>query len=197
MPIISEELKYRMDAIHRYFDEHKKGTSLSGYRETAIEFCFLQFRKCLELMMYAGVVTHCAEGIKLQNNIVNNEYNATKMLKFLRRANPSFYPRPVKGGIKNKDIRTVDGLSDGFLTQQEFCRLYDQICGGLLHAKRRDQFEGKHGEYFIEIELWLSKHKTLLNHHWIHITEKIAIAVVMRSDVNGKVHVALLEKVGP
>lgn len=191
-----KEIKYRTDVIDRCIGKHKKGESLSGYKETDIEICFLQFRKCLELIMYATVITHYAEGIKLQKRIVESEYNATKMLKFLRRVNPNFYPRPVKDTANNKDIRTVDGLVDGYLTQKEFCHLYDRICGGLLHAKRQDQFSEKHDEYFDEIELWLSKLTTLLNHHWVHISEEVAVSVIMQTGVGGEVNVALLQKVG-
>lgn len=74
----------------------KKEDSLTGYRETDLEIVFLRLRHWLELIMFASVVAHQSLGHKLSKKIVEKEYSASRLFKFIQLANPKFHPKPVK-----------------------------------------------------------------------------------------------------
>ncbi len=145
--------------------------------------------------MYSSIIAHFAEGIQLQDRIVNKEFHASKILKFLRQTNPKFYPSPKREVESTDGVHNVDTLEDGFLTESNFCELYDKSCGNLMHAKRKNPFAGKHNDYFNEIETYVNKIIGLLNHHWVHVTDDVVFAVIMQADTNGDVHVAKLAAV--
>ena len=56
-------IKYRTDVIRRTEAAYRLGTSITGYRQTDIDLCYLQLRKSLELMMFASVIAHDSLGV--------------------------------------------------------------------------------------------------------------------------------------
>ena len=74
-----EELKSRIAVVSSVIERESKDQTLTGFRESDIELSFLQFRKSLELMMYASVLANYHAGLELQKHIVEGEWNATKL----------------------------------------------------------------------------------------------------------------------
>ena len=191
-----QEIKHRTHVIQKVLERHRDGQSLTGYRESDIELCFLQLRKCLELLMFSSINVHYEAGLKLQSKIVNQEWNATKLLKLLERVNPRFYPRPmIEKQVSQSGTRSMDENTKDTLTRKEFEQLYDRVCGALLHASRTAQFGGKHDKFFAEIETWLDKLVRLINLHWIHLDDEIVLHVSMQTGDTGDVQVALFKKI--
>ena len=192
------EIRYRTDVINRTLSTLKNGGALTGFRESDIELVFLQFRHCLELMMFASLSAHYHTGHELSRKILNKEYNASKLLRFLRTKNPKFYPKPVEiGDKKNEDgMYLVEDILDGYLTENEFCTLYDKTCGKLLHAQRTSKFDDNHDELVSEALAYRDKMMNLLNCHWVHLNDAISFRVVMRDAQTGDVGINVMRYIG-
>ena len=189
------EVKKRVHVIQRVLASYHAGDSLTGYRESDFELCVLQLRKCLELVMLASLVAHFHSGVELNRRLFENEWNATKIMAYLKRKNSQFFPIPL-----NK----IDGIASemskmeavvGALTVLEFGKLYDQTCGKCLHASRIRGSVSNHEKNFTDVKDWLLKFVKLTNSHWIHVTEDLVFAVLMQTDKDGDVAVSILKKV--
>ena len=187
------EIKNRQSVISKCIDQYQKGSSLTGYHQIDIDLCFLQFRKCLEIIMFSSVIAHDSYGSELGNQLRDKEYNASKITKLLKQVNPKYYPNPVADSGHSSGIRKVDDISNGYLTEPEFCKLYDRVCGNILHAKREDPYKNQIADFFTEILKYHNKLILLLNHHWIHVSEKFAYAVLMKTDSNDDVQVVRMQ----
>ena len=193
--VYMREVKQRTHVVSNVVARYNAGSSLTGYRESDVELAFLQLRKCLELVMFASLVAHYHSGVSLQKRLAEKEWNATKVMAFLARVNPKFFPKPLRRVLEPDGKMSQVHPVEGAMTKAEFSKLYDQLCGHYLHASRTPAFAGKHETLFNEISIYLGKLVTLLNHHWVTVTEDWEFAVVMQSDTDGDVHVALLEAV--
>jgi hypothetical protein len=189
-----QEIKQRVNVISRVLEKYSNGSSLTGYRESDIELCLLQLRKCLELVMLASIVAHYHRGIELQQKLVDNAWNATTILKYLNRVNPDFFPKALTRGSETVDGASVMVKVNGAMTKDEFGTLYDRVCGKYLHASRDRNILGDHKKLFSEIDVWLSKLTKLLSSHWVKIDDRVVFAVLMQTDKTGDVQVALFEK---
>ena len=189
-----QEIKHRVNVISRALGQYSAGSSLTGYRESDIEICLLQLRKCLELVMFASIVAHYHRGIELQQKLVSNEWNATKIMKYLGRINPEFFPKALTRSTEKVGDAPVMMAVEGAMTQDEFGILYDRVCGKYLHASRNRDFLDDHKRLLEEISVWLVKLTKLLNSHWVKVDEKIVFAVLMQTDTTGNVQVALFQK---
>lgn len=180
-------IKYRTDVVRRCETIYQCGSSVTGYRETDIGLCYLQLRKSLELMMFASVIAHDTFGRELDKKVRDKEWNAVRIVKEIERVNPRFYPAPVN--------HATPRFGADVLTITDFQRLYRR-CGDMLHAKREDVYGDRIPSHFREISEYCTKLVRLLDHHWVHITDEIALAVLMHTEPDGEVQVAELEKIG-
>lgn len=193
------EIRYRTDVINRAISSLQGGGALTGFRESDIELIYLQFRHCLELIMFASLSAHYAHGYDLSQKLVNKEYNATRLFRFLKSKNPKFYPIPVEP----KDTKDEEGrfqtipVTEGFLTQDDFCNLYDKSCGKLLHAQRKSKFEGGHEKLIEDAIYYRGRMMKLLNCHWIDLSKDISFRVIMRDAQTGEVGLNVMKVVGP
>ena len=189
-------IKYRTDVIRRTEAAYRLGTSITGYRQTDIDLCYLQLRKCLELMMFASVIAHDSFGRNLGKHLRDKEWNASRIVASLKRVNPGFYPVPVKDATPpGSRIRNEEKLEHGFLTEAEFRDLYDKCCGNMLHASRKDPYGDRMPAHFRDIRGYGNKLVRLLNHHWIHITDEIALAVLMQTESDGDIQVTQFQHI--
>lgn len=191
------EIKHRIDVINRAISSLNDHSSLTGYRESDIELIYLQLRHCLELMMFASLSAHYAYGHDLSKRIVEKQYNATSLLKFLKSKNPHFYPSPVEA-YDTKDsngvLQTIP-VTDGFLTQDEFRNLYDKACGKLLHAQRKSKFEDGHEKLIEDAVYYRDRLMRLLNCHWITLSEDISLRVIMINSNTGGVGINVMKRI--
>ena len=187
------QIRRRTSVIARCIHHNQRGRSVTGYRETDIDLCYLQLRKCLELIMFSSVIAHNAFGLELSKHLRDKEYNASQIVKKIRSLNPNYYPVPVRDVNPENGIRKVDKINAGYLTEADLCELYDRVCGKLLHANREDLYSDRIDEHFAEITKYHSKLIKLLNHHWVHVSDKIALAVLMKTESSGDVQVTHME----
>lgn len=196
--VYMKEIRYRIHVIDEVLSELKKGGALSGYRESDIELVYLQFRHCLELIMFSALSAHYAYGYDLSRKFLNKEYNATKLLKFIKTKNPEFYPRPVepRDSIGPDGIKETVAITEGFLTQEDFCKLYDRLCGKMLHAQRKPKFRSNHTQLIAEAVYYRDRMIKLLNCHWVQLTKDISFSVIMKTSNDGEVAVTVMKKIG-
>lgn len=192
------EIRYRTNVIKKTLRALSDGEPLTGYRESDIELIYLQLRQCLELMMFASLVAHYSHGYELAKKIVDKEYHARKIMAYIRLKNKKFYPKPMAGNEeKNSEGQWLArDLEDGYLTEDDFCILYDRTCGKILHAHRVSKFNDNHDKLISDAEVYTDKLIALLNVHWINITEKNSIRVIMKDSVTGDIGVNYLEYIG-
>ncbi len=189
------EIKVRVGVIRNALDDYSKGFSMTGHRDSDVEICLLQLRKCLELMMFSSIIAHRQKGAELQKRFVEAEWNATVILKYLARAKPDYFPKAL-----TKSRIPVDGAYpmiavEGALSKEEFGKLYDRVCGRYLHASRDRTIVEDHSAIFKEISEWVEKLTKLLSSHWIRIDENTVLAVLMQTEQTGDVQVAVMGRV--
>jgi len=154
------------------------------------EIVFLQFRKMLEQIAFASLVAN-KEAYSAARKTFADEWRAKKMLEYLERINPEFYPVPLRiGSVSNLSSgRTkfaMELLSEGFLTKDEFVELYD-YCGDVLHARNPYSSAGNIINVRLPAQEWLSRIEKLLGLHQARLLSG-ACWVVAVPDKDGKVH---------
>ena len=145
-------------------------------------------------MMFASLSAHYEYGYDLSQKLVKKEYNATKLFRFLKTKNPKFYPNPVEvNDIKDDNgvFQTIP-VTEGFLTEEDFCNLYDKACGKLLHAQRTSKFDGNHEELAEDALYYTNRIIKLLNCHWIYLSEDIAFRVLVKGSMVGGVTINVM-----
>lgn len=188
-----EEIKWRQLLTMRVLD----GYQSIGNAVADVELCYLQLRKILELIALSSL---CANREKYQEvkAAFRKEWNASDILKKIRRFNPEFYPRPSRQVLDpetGKFVRLV-AIETGYLEESDFPETYGK-CGSFLHANNPYAERKAHGdENREELVQTLLKIKTLLNHHTIQLVdEKQQLWVVMAAKSDGRVHVFEMERI--
>lgn len=184
------EVKHRTEAIRLFISKQRT----TGYPYTDVEFVCLQFRKILELIALANLVSNRHEYAKKYKNFVNH-YHAKHILRDIEKINPNFYPRPGKQVVTPGKITEVIPIKDGYLTKDEFVAMYDE-CSELAHAENPFMTPKDIEDLRSKFPLWLSKIITLLNHHQVQLLDrKKQIWCLMHAEGDGQVGVWLFEQI--
>ena len=89
------------------------------------ELIFLHFRKALEEVAFASLAANREKYSAVRAGFAT-EWNARRMLGFVEKVNPNFYPVPVKPPQEiSPGHKFFDRVEDGFLTKEDFVTLYD------------------------------------------------------------------------
>ncbi|QDK77769.1 hypothetical protein EXU85_03830 [Spirosoma sp. KCTC 42546] len=189
-----EEIKLRQNTIIDILYKNKT----TGFVKTDEEFICLQFRKILELIALANLVSNKDEYAKKYSNFANH-YHAKHILRDLEKINPDFYPNPVKQLIDESTglVREIVNIKEGYLTKDEFINIYD-FCSGQMHADNPFNPSTESELYLGRFKSWNTLIIKLLNHHIIRLLDTgIFLAVLMNSKSDGKAHAYLFREIGP
>ncbi len=166
-----EEIKIRAAAINQIITKETTTT----FPATNIEFCCLQIRKILELIALSSISANKEEYVRQHANFLKH-YKAKEILKCVEKVNPNFYPTP---GPDHNEIQ-------GYLSRQDFEKVYD-ACNPLLHAVNPYGLAIDYAQVEKQIPEWLTKIKTLLKRHYVHLIHKDhQLWVIMQSPQNGR-----------
>jgi hypothetical protein len=159
------EVKRRLEVIDYFL--------LAGghalYKPTTIESTCLQVRQILELIAFASLCANQKAYSAVHADFASS-WNAEYLLRDLARVNPDFYPVPeaeeASADPKVK-IHAVE-ITDGFLTKEEFVKVYKK-CSAMMHA--RNPYGSKTGHHYFEKALpeWRARIVKLLNVHRIKV----------------------------
>jgi hypothetical protein len=157
-----EELKHRVSLVRSLMTRSVS----TGYPAFDTEMVFLQFRKILELVAFASLIAN-KDVYSAAYQEFASHWNARKMLGYLEKVNPDFYPVALEPFTPTADgVKHFPRAADGFLTQDEFVTLY-KICGKLLHARNPFTTEEPVIQIGYSVGEWVSRIQKLLSIHVI------------------------------
>ena len=178
-----EEVKRRTDVVNGFLTRQCNAM----YLQTTAESVALQVRKILELVALASMVANKTEYSRYRQNFYK-DWNAKRILKTLKKANPKFYPIPGEQ-VLNPDTGKVDSVKSvksGFLTEDDFITLYDACCD-ILHAENPFSRNQNPIAFLESVPEWMAKIRNLLNHHTIQLTdENKELWGIMKVQLDGK-----------
>jgi hypothetical protein len=113
-------LRNRLNVI----DDVLSGKMPIPHQDVVTEVIFVQFRKSLEELAFASLSAN-----KVVYSAVHAKFSvhwrANDMLTELEKVNPGFYPVAAEAPKETQPgVRHVGRLDDGFMTRDEFTKLY-------------------------------------------------------------------------
>jgi len=139
-----------------------------------LENAILHLRKVLECIAYASIAPNKDLYAKFRSNAqkpadFRKDYHGTKILEQLEKINKNFYPYPlIEPILVGNGEWHFDRLNSGYLTKNEYTKLYDKL-GKFLHSD--NPWGGNKGyidlaknmlENFQKIKLLLQIHATFV-----------------------------------
>jgi len=179
-----EEAKLRLGLIQSIL-----ARSISvGREDFDAELIFIQLRKTLELIAFASMSANKTKYAEAYNKY-SSHWNAELMLKDLERVNADFYPVPIKVlNIGENGVKNLGFVQDGFLTKEEFVKLYN-LCGRALHARNPYSTKDPVIQLGHSLEEWASRIQKLLSFHRARMVANTeGWIVTLHNNSDGKVH---------
>lgn len=139
-----------------------------GHADLDTQLVFLQLRNALEEIAFSSLTANRSAYATARPGFAT-EWNARRMLGFLEKMNPHFYPVPV---LPPQEIapgrKHCDRVRDGFITRDEFAALYD-ISAEVLHC-RNPYDPGNSGiDFRYSVDMWAGRIKALLRWHFVQL----------------------------
>ena len=178
---LMDEIKHRNRAII----DARRGFSPPQSAVILRDFCYLQLRFICESIALGCLIVH--GDLRTINKDLNKLWHGGKLIKRLGDLHPDFYPRPTKQ--INSTVGKLELVKDGFLSQEDFSKVYGKI-GDNLHMGNIDKIvSGDHYEIdFSEIDEIAKSIRNLLNCHIIQMVDSdFLIYTVMQEISNGNV----------
>jgi hypothetical protein len=159
---LMEAVKVRIAVLRRL----TTGALSIGEERLTWEFAALQLRMVLEQIAFASLCANKDAYAAIHENFAEH-WKAARILEELARVHPGFYPQPVRlDHIKETGVRHF-ALVDGYLTQEEFIRLYD-VCSQAIHTA--NPFGDLSPiDFGLSVAEWVTRIQTLLDTHVIRL----------------------------
>lgn len=193
------EIRVRLEVCGATFNVLADGKSVNKYRQFDVEFCFLQLRKVAELMMFGSLLLQSTT-VPSFNKKMMEEYHAGKILSFVRKNNPDFFPKPVAVmGDVESGLRLegrMSSVAKPIMTEEEFLSVYNRELSPFLHADRK--FGQTHEEteaYGMKIFEINRKLMALLEEHTVQLSDGDMIWAVLVGNEGGKPQVQFFKRV--
>jgi hypothetical protein len=187
-----EQIKLRTDAINAL------GTRDFHYPEhIRVEFSFLQFRLICETIALTCLAAH-GDIPETRKAAVQKAWNPAEIIRELEKLHPELYLVPTKQihGPNGRVVRT-ENVTEDFLTKEDLLKLWGQS-GNELHIGNLYNLVMKKKKLpsAEEIQSWLRKIMTLLNHHQIKLSDPTyQFWVLMQGNTDSRVHGTLFKRV--
>lgn len=154
-----------------------------------VEYMALQFRKIIEQILLASLITN-SDIYQQYYNRIGKEWNPKYIAQDLKRINPNFFPKAV---IDHHDNHKLEEIKDS-LTCDELIEMYKHI-GKLLHANNPFSQFPDYEEFSAYIIKGCSRIIDLLSIHIIKpYGEKTLLLVIMHQGKNGDVSINWCER---
>jgi hypothetical protein len=149
----------------------------TGHPDLNAELIFLHLRKALEEIAFASLSAN-REKYSAARSGFATEWNARRMLGFIEKVNPAFYPIPLK---EPQEVapgrRHFDRVEDGYLTKDDFVMLYDG-CAKVLHCRNPYAPGDPTINVHFTVEEWLRRIKLLLGWHFVQLVDTPGLWVI-------------------
>lgn len=162
---LMEEVKSRFSVINNTYQNEQK------YPPAIVsEICYLQFRLVCENIALGSLLVH---GDIPHPKALQKTYNPTKIMKYLEKLNPHFYPQPIKHTFKDNKHELTATPDIPHLSKSDLKKLWNQS-GVILHRAPLINLckpPKTDIQNFSDIFEWSAKLTGLLNSHWITLKE--------------------------
>jgi hypothetical protein len=167
----------------------------TAHRDLNSELIFLHLRKALEEIAFASLSAN-REKYSAARAGFATEWNARRMLGFVERVNPNFYPIPLKPPQEiAPGQKHFDRVTDGYLTKEDFARLYDGSAG-VLHCRNPYAPGDPTINVKYTVDEWSRRIKALLSWHFVQLVDSLELWVIQVPD-EGPVHAFRAAADGP
>jgi hypothetical protein len=159
----------------------------TGHPDLNAELIFLHFRKALEEIAFASLSANREKYSQARAGFAT-EWNARRMLGFIEKVNPNFYPVPLKPPQEiAPGQKHFDRAADGFLTQEDFATLYDGSAE-VLHCRNPYAPGDPTINVKYTVDEWTRRIKALLSWHFVQLVDVQGLWVIQVPN-EGPVHV--------
>ena len=149
----------------------------TGYHDLNAELMFLHFRKALEEIAFASLSAN-REKYSAARAGFATEWNARRMLGFVGKVNPNFYPIPLKPPQETTPgHKFFDRVTDGYLTTEDFATLYDGSAE-VLHCRNPYAPGDPTINVKYPVHEWSRRIKALLNWHFVQLVDVQGLWVI-------------------
>jgi hypothetical protein len=142
-----------------------RGNAITGNHHWDVEVLFFHFRRVLELIAFSSLAANLDVYAAAQKKY-HEHYNARLLLRDVEKVNPNFYPDPIALERQGPTNVKVTRLTDGFLTRDEFLKLYE-IASTVLHTPNPWSQKESKIEFGYTVEEWARRIQRLLAIHTI------------------------------
>jgi hypothetical protein len=140
------------------------------HRDLNAELIFLNLRKALEEIAFSSLSAN-RERYSAARAGFATEWNARRMLGYVEKVNPNFYPIPVKPPQETTPGRKFfDRVTDGFLTKEDFTTLYDGSAE-VLHCRNPYAPGEPSIDVKYAVDQWSRRIKALLSWHFVQLVD--------------------------
>ncbi|HEY1424066.1 MAG TPA: hypothetical protein VGF20_11475 [Candidatus Acidoferrum sp.] len=162
---VMKEIKLRTEVITLF----GSGQRDAHYVPTTIETTGLQFRKVFELIAFASLAANRVQYSRIYSDFAKH-WEASKLLKNVRRVNSNFYPQPViEAPADQPGVRhALKKRGPDYLTQEDLIEAHGR-CGSLMHAANPFGSPIDYDFYLRNFPVWLNKTINLLNNHEVRL----------------------------
>ena len=159
----------------------------------AAELIFIQFRKALELIAFASLTVNKEQYAAAHAQFASH-WKAAKMLEALSKINPHFYPVPLRlmGSAKESAEKRrfhYETLKDGFLTRDEFVKLFD-ASSDVLHIPNPFSIKDPAIDIHFPVPVWVERIRQLIRLHSMALVNGQRWIVYVPDVGNVSVHAA-------
>jgi len=167
----------------------------TGHRDLNAELIFLHFRKALEEIAFASLSAN-REKYSAARAGFAMEWNARRMLGFVEKVNPNFYPIPLKPPQETAPgHKFFDRITDGYLTQEDFAMLYDGSAE-VLHCRNPYAPGDPTINVKYTVDEWSRRIKALLGWHFVQLVDVPGLWVIQVPN-EGPIHAVMAIADGP
>lgn len=133
------EIRYRLETAINTLIKLEDGNISNTYAPIDRELCYLQLRKSFELVMFGSLFVQRTT-IPNFDKKMQKEYHAGRILSFVKKQNPKFYPVPCRLEQKSDKGGEIVWLEQSeehpFLEERDFLDIYNRTLSPRMHANR-------------------------------------------------------------
>jgi len=149
----------------------------TGHPDLNAELIFLHFRKALEEIAFSSLSAN-REKYSAARAGFATEWNARRMLGFVEKVNPNFYPVPLKPPRETAPRQKhFDRVTDAYLTQEDFETLYDGSAE-VLHCRNPYAPGDPTIDVKYTVDEWSRRIKALLSWHFVQLVDVPGLWVI-------------------